>query len=144
MQGSSGAAPWWVPLVTAGAALFGALSAQAISAFFGLRQKRYELWFARRGAAYEGLLASAGAYALDPRAEGAYLRFLAALDVATLYASPSVLPLLQGPGSINVPAQRLRTAGSAGDLNALQFVEWFDWMKRLSSSLRDDLRTPAK
>jgi hypothetical protein len=128
-------------LVTAGAALVGALGTQALAAFVTTRQKRYELWFACKGAAYKALITSAGVFAIDPKAEGAYLKFLAALDVATLYASPNVLPMLHGSSSINVSAQRLRTAQTNEELAGLQVTDWFEAMKRLSAALRQDLRT---
>jgi hypothetical protein len=136
--------PLWVTFALAAMTLVGALGSQGIQAFFGSRNKRYELWFQRKSLAYENLSVVAGKYAIDPKADGAYVAFIGALDTALLYASEGTLPLLRGPASINVAAQNLRLAESEDELRVLQFTEWFDWMGKVSVAFRDEIRMPVK
>ena len=131
----------WVVLISAGAALTGALGAQLVGAWGSLKSKRLGLLYARKADAYADLLMKTGDFALDPSDRDKYLLYLASFQGALLFASPEVTEALSGvPNGLNLNAQRLRTAEDPTALEATRLTTWFDAVAATTKAMNVDLR----
>lgn len=127
-------------LVAASAGLIGALGTQMVAAWAGLRTRRPELYFQAKASAYKALLERLGEFGCCPLDQAKYLTFLAAYEVALVFASDDVAGCLRGPSGISVDAQRLRSAPTDEKRSAVSFTTWYDATKAASTAMRDDLK----
>jgi hypothetical protein len=132
--------PVLTALVGAAAALGGALGSQLLAARATLRTRRLELYFQAKASGYKALLERMGEFGCCPLDQAKYLTFLAAYEVALLFASEEVAELLSGPSGISVNAQRLRSAPTEEKRSAIAFTTWYDATKAVSNAMRADLK----
>jgi hypothetical protein len=127
-------------LVAAAAALIGALGSQIVAARAALRARRFELYFQAKASAYKALLERLGEFGCCPLDQAKYLAFLAAYEVALVFASDDVAECLRGPSGIGVNAQRLRSAPTDEKRSVVSFTTWYDATKAASTAMRGDLK----
>jgi hypothetical protein len=130
-----------IALISGGLALVGALGSQIINTRSAQKTKKLEIFLSRKTDAYQKLLTVAGTFALDPKNGPKYLEFLAALEVATLFAAPQVQEALSGRDGLSVNAQRLRGAQTDEELQRWQVTTWYESCQRASQAMREDLRS---
>ena len=131
----------WVVLISAGAALAGALGAQLIAVLGGLKAKRFELLFSRKADAYADLHRDLGHFALDPSNNDKYLQYLASQQTALLFASPEGTNALSGkPDGLSLNAQRLRSSETTRERGSVQVTTWFDSAEAATTAMNADLR----
>ena len=131
----------WVVLISAGAALAGALGSQLVGAWGSLKSKRLELLYARKADAYADLLMKIGEFSFDPSDRDKYLHYLASFQGALLFASPEVAEALRGRlDGLNINAQRLRLAEDNTALDVVRSTTWFDAVAVATKAMNVDLR----
>ena len=135
---------FWVALISGACALIGALGSQLVNALFGLKSKKLELLYKNKADTYRCLMEMAGEFALNPKNQEKYLRFLSAYEIALIFASDKVAEVLTGRTGLNVSAQRLRTAQDKYEMEGVQVKEWHDAVTALTQAMRDDLKHLSK
>lgn len=129
-----------VSLIAAVSALAGALGSQAINAWASKSLKKMEISTQIRADAYAELIAALGDFALNPKDQASYVRYLAAYQKAKVFASDEVAQHLEGAHGINYSAQKLRQAEAGNEEEGIKVSSWYEAVERLTSAMREDLR----
>jgi hypothetical protein len=117
----------------------GVLGSQWIVARTSLKTRRLEIYFGAKADAYRRLMECIGVFAFDPHDLATYLRFLAAFEVALMFASDEVAEALTGRLGLHPNAQRLRTVSSE-EREQVLVSTWYAAVKQTSTAMRDDLK----
>lgn len=124
-----------VAVISASAALFGALLTQGLQAWLTLRTQRLQLAYGQKAEVYRNFVDKAGTFSLNPHGQPAYQGYLHAYLAARLICSETVLRALDGPVGVNVNAQRLR----GEDSERVRVTSWYEALENATSAMRHDL-----
>ncbi len=130
----------WTTLTAGAAGVLGGLLPQIVSARATLRVRQLEIYWQAKSGAYKGLIEQLGEFGSYPTNHAKYLSFLAAQQVALLFASDEVERLHRGPTGISVNAQRLRTAPTEEQRTAIIQTKWYEASEAVSTAMRNDLK----
>jgi hypothetical protein len=129
-----------VGLVGAAAAIAGA----AVQGYFGLRQRRLDIFLTNKAQAYGSLFWHVLKLNADPHDADRYACYRASFEVAKMFASEQVRRILEGKhgpseDSIDYAVQRLRRA-PADEKDSVRANFFHESLKQLSDACRHDLQ----
>lgn len=130
-----------VAIITALAALSGAIFSQLISSRAALNVKRLEILFSRKVDAYSSLLERAGEFGADPKDQNKYLLLQSAIHAALIVASKGVASVLDANPriSLHMNANRLRMAEDQQEIQKYQINEWRVAMESVKTAMQSDI-----